>query len=40
MLQNSGLGNLVNPLTSLVALYGLPVLTFVSMRESRSADLA
>ncbi|WP_067461032.1 phosphonopyruvate decarboxylase [Actinomadura macra] len=32
MLQNSGLGNLVNPLTSLVQTYGLPVLTFVSLR--------
>lgn len=32
MLQNSGLGNLVNPLTSLVMTYQLPVLTFVSLR--------
>ncbi|WP_340557771.1 phosphonopyruvate decarboxylase [Streptomyces sp. GSL17-111] len=32
MLQNSGLGNLINPLTSLVMTYRLPVLTFVSMR--------
>ncbi|MEW2546327.1 phosphonopyruvate decarboxylase [Streptomyces sp. NPDC047002] len=32
MVQNSGLGNLVNPLTSLVVPYGLPVLSFVSLR--------
>ncbi|MFF2954066.1 phosphonopyruvate decarboxylase [Kitasatospora sp. NPDC057965] len=32
MLQNSGLGNLINPLTSLVMTYRLPVLTFVSLR--------
>ncbi|GAB2591705.1 phosphonopyruvate decarboxylase [Streptomyces capparidis] len=32
MLQNSGLGNLVNPLTSLVMTYGIPVLSFVSLR--------
>ncbi|MBA0050873.1 phosphonopyruvate decarboxylase [Streptomyces sp. AJS327] len=32
MLQNSGLGNLVNPLTSLVMTYQLPVLTFTSLR--------
>jgi phosphonopyruvate decarboxylase len=32
MLQNSGLGNLINPLTSLVMTYKLPVLTFVSLR--------
>lgn len=32
MLQNSGLGNLINPLTSLVMTYGIPVLTFVSLR--------
>ncbi|MEU3260722.1 phosphonopyruvate decarboxylase [Streptomyces albidoflavus] len=32
MLQNSGLGNLVNPLTSLVMTYRIPVLTFVSLR--------
>ncbi|QUH06001.1 phosphonopyruvate decarboxylase [Saccharopolyspora erythraea] len=32
MLQNSGLGNLVNPLTSLVMTYQVPVLTFVSLR--------
>ncbi|WP_019815650.1 phosphonopyruvate decarboxylase [Saccharomonospora saliphila] len=32
MLQNSGLGNLVNPLTSLVMTYHIPVLTFVSLR--------
>lgn len=32
MLQNSGLGNLVNPLTSLVMTYRLPILTFTSLR--------
>ncbi|UED87557.1 phosphonopyruvate decarboxylase [Streptomyces profundus] len=32
MLQNSGLGNLINPLTSLVMMYRLPVLTFTSLR--------
>ena len=32
MLQNSGLGNLINPLTSLVMTYQLPVLTFTSLR--------
>lgn len=32
MLQNSGLGNLINPLTSLVMTYRVPVLTFVSLR--------
>ncbi|WP_017602259.1 phosphonopyruvate decarboxylase [Nocardiopsis lucentensis] len=32
MVQNSGLGNLVNPLTSLVMTYKIPVLTFVSLR--------
>lgn len=32
MLQNSGLGNLINPLTSLVMTYRIPVLTFVSLR--------
>lgn len=32
MLQNSGLGNLVNPLTSLIMTYRIPVLTFVSLR--------
>jgi phosphonopyruvate decarboxylase len=31
-LQNSGLGNLVNPLTSLVMPYGIPLLAFVSLR--------
>lgn len=31
-LQNSGLGNLVNPLTSLVMPYGIPLLAFVSVR--------
>lgn len=32
MLQNSGLGNLVNPLTSLAMSYDVPVLCFVSLR--------
>ncbi|WP_033346019.1 phosphonopyruvate decarboxylase [Catenuloplanes japonicus] len=32
MLQNSGLGNLINPLTSLVMTYQVPVLVFVSLR--------
>lgn len=32
MLQNSGLGNLVNPLTSLTMTYRIPVLAFVSLR--------
>lgn len=34
LLQNSGLGNLVNPLTSLVALYEIPVLVLVSVRDA------
>lgn len=32
MLQNSGLGNLINPLTSLTWTYRIPVLAFVSLR--------
>jgi phosphonopyruvate decarboxylase len=32
MLQNSGLGNLINPLTSLIMTYRIPILTFVSLR--------
>ena len=32
MLQNSGLGNLISPLTSLIATYRIPVLTFASLR--------
>jgi phosphonopyruvate decarboxylase len=32
LVQNSGLGNLVNPLTSLAATYGLPVLLLVGYR--------
>jgi phosphonopyruvate decarboxylase len=35
LLQNSGLGNLVNPLTSLVTLYEIPVLVLVSARDAR-----
>ncbi|MEV6165589.1 phosphonopyruvate decarboxylase [Streptomyces sp. NPDC052052] len=30
--QNSGLGNLINPLTSLTQTYGIPVLVFMSLR--------
>lgn len=33
MIQNSGLGNLVNPLTSLNMIYRLPVLLFISGRS-------
>ncbi len=33
MIQNSGFGNLVNPLTSLSMIYGLPVLVFMSGRS-------
>jgi phosphonopyruvate decarboxylase len=33
-IQNSGLGNLVNPLTSLCMVYDIPCLIFVSMRDS------
>jgi len=32
MIQNSGLGNMINPLTSLNAIYQIPVLLFVSGR--------
>jgi phosphonopyruvate decarboxylase len=32
MLQNSGLGNLINPLTSLVLTYRIPILVFASLR--------
>ncbi len=32
MSQNSGLGNLINPLTSLAMPYGIPVLCLISMR--------
>jgi phosphonopyruvate decarboxylase len=32
MLQNSGLGNVINPLTSLASPYRIPVLLFVSLR--------
>jgi phosphonopyruvate decarboxylase len=35
LLQNSGLGNLVNPLTSLVTLYEIPVLVLVSVRDAK-----
>ncbi|TQM79391.1 phosphonopyruvate decarboxylase [Saccharothrix saharensis] len=38
MIQNSGLGNLVNPLTSLVMVYRIPVLTFVSLRGFPDPD--
>ncbi|MFG2526531.1 phosphonopyruvate decarboxylase [Streptomyces sp. NPDC048516] len=36
--QNSGFGNLVNPLTSLVLPYRIPLLVFVSMRGWPTAD--
>ncbi|MFF8784446.1 phosphonopyruvate decarboxylase [Streptomyces sp. NPDC015125] len=36
--QNSGFGNLVNPLTSLVLPYRIPLLVFVSMRGWPAAD--
>jgi phosphonopyruvate decarboxylase len=32
LIQNSGLGNLINPLTSLVLTYELPILLFISLR--------
>lgn len=32
LIQNSGLGNLINPLTSLNMIYGIPVLIFISGR--------
>lgn len=32
LIQNSGVGNLVNPLTSLLPVFELPVLTFMSLR--------
>jgi phosphonopyruvate decarboxylase len=32
MLQSSGFGNLVNPLTSLSMVYGIPALVFISLR--------
>ena len=38
LVQNSGLGNLVNPLTSLAMPYRLPVLTFMTMRGWPAAD--
>jgi phosphonopyruvate decarboxylase len=38
ILQNSGFGNLVNPLTSLVLPYRIPMLVFVSMRGWPVAD--
>jgi len=38
MIQNSGLGNLINPLTSLNAIYQVPVLIFVSGRAYGIAD--
>lgn len=38
MIQNSGLGNLLNPLTSLSLIYNLPVLLFVSARAYGIAD--
>ncbi len=38
MIQNSGLGNLINPLTSLNMIYHLPALIFVSGRAYGVAD--
>ncbi len=38
MIQNSGFGNLVNPLTSLNMIYGLPALLFISGRAYGVAD--
>ncbi len=38
MIQNSGLGNLINPLTSLCMIYKIPVLLFVSGRAYGVAD--
>ncbi len=38
MIQNSGLGNLINPLTSLNMIYGLPVLMFISGRAMGIPD--
>jgi phosphonopyruvate decarboxylase len=35
LLQNSGLGNLVNPLTSMTMLYEIPVLVLVSVRDAQ-----
>lgn len=37
-MQNSGFGNIINPLTSLVLPYAIPVLVFVSMRGWPSAS--
>jgi len=38
LIQNSGLGNLINPLTSLCMVYRLPALLFVSGRAYRVPD--
>jgi sulfopyruvate decarboxylase subunit alpha len=38
LLQNSGLGNLVNPLTSFALIYRIPVLMLVSWRGYRGHD--
>ncbi|MCO4761852.1 MAG: phosphonopyruvate decarboxylase [Myxococcales bacterium] len=38
MLQNSGLGNMINPLTSLACIYGQPMLLLVSGRGYGVAD--
>ncbi len=38
MLQNSGLGNLINPLTSLNMIYDIPVLIFISGRAYGVSD--
>lgn len=38
LIQNSGFGNLINPLTSLNLIYGIPVLIFMSGRAYGVAD--
>src|SRR3989338_3730015 len=38
MIQNSGLGNLINPLTSLNMIYKIPALIFISGRAYGVAD--
>ncbi len=38
LLQNSGLGNCINPLTSLTATFGIPMLLLVSHRGEGGAD--
>lgn len=38
LMQNSGLGNAINPLTSMVTLYGIPVISLVSRRGQPGED--